>query len=120
MSDNDTPRNAQMIARVTADAERFFEAHPERTLYAGYLGNTEQGEWAYLVMGKDGPYGGFELLPTSDELTCEQFTTLMNTLPRGEQVMKDSVDKVGGTVRAGLDKVLRRALAAAPTSSTRH
>ncbi|MEX3918258.1 hypothetical protein AB4Y43_18780 [Paraburkholderia sp. BR10872] len=120
MSKQQRPTNTELIERVTADAKAFFEAHPARNLYAGYLGNSDTGAWAYLVMERSGPYGAFEFSPPSDEFTREQFTTLLNHMPRGETIMKESADKVGGTVRAAADALLARALSVAPTSSTKH
>ncbi len=89
-------------------------------MYAAYLGDAKPGAWAYLVMERTGPYGGFEFEPPGEEFTRDQFTTLLNAMPRGEQVMKDAVDRVGGTVRAGVDAILQRALARATPSPTPH
>ena len=120
MTTLDEARRAKLIERVTADATAFFQAHPDRKMYAGYLGDSTPGTWAYLVMERDGPYGAFEFEPPSEEFTRDQFTVLLNSMPRGEQVMKDAVDRVGGTVRAGVDAILQRALAVLPTGSTKH
>ncbi|MBB2977681.1 hypothetical protein [Paraburkholderia tropica] len=111
---------AMLIQRVTAEAQAFFASRPDRNLYAGYLGEAEPGKWAYLVMERTGPYGGFEFEPPSGEFTREQFTTLLNSMPRGEQVMRDAVARVGGTVQAGVDAVLKKMLSMVPTNPTRH
>jgi hypothetical protein len=113
-------QRAKLIDQVTADAAAFFEASPDRKLYAGFVGYTEDGGWVYLVMERSGPYGAFDFEPPTDEFTMEQFTVLLNRLPRGEQVMSDAVERVGGTVRAARDKLMSNLLANAPTSPTRH
>jgi hypothetical protein len=111
---------AVLIRRVSDEAQKFFAARPDRNLYAGYLGNTETGAWAYLVMERSGPYGAFDFEPPSDEFTCEQFTTLLNAMPRGEQVMKESIEKVSGTLRGAIDSIMRQALTALPAGPSRH
>lgn len=120
MTTLDEARRAKLIERITAEATAFFQTHPDRKMYAGFLGEGTPGKWAYLVMERSGPYGAFEFEPPTDEFAREQFTTLLNVMPRGEQVMKDAVDRVGGTVRAGVDAILQRALVTLPASPTQH
>lgn len=101
-------------------AKAFFATNPTRKLYAAFVGVSEVGAWDFIIFDAKRMVGEFGFTPPNESMTREQFQYLLNTLPKGEEMLTEWVAQGGERVRSAHATAMEDILRDAPASPTRH